>query len=184
MRSDKVIVPILLFLIFLIKFSFAEVDINITAGNQVNVSLENNTNRTWYLGGWRMQANNNAFNSVEGNGYLVSTNESKNGGYEHTTQSTSNAPQWATKVNPNTTFTGKSAGWGSGADYVASDPYVLLKTSSFGVPDKPVDEDPITLDQLDSLIQTPNFYNADYRSIDSLGRYGGKYSGGFRYLAW
>jgi hypothetical protein len=62
--------------------------------------------------------------------------------------------------------------------------YVLLKTGSQGIPIDPQDEDPITVDQIDSLILLPNFYNPDYRYLDSLGTHGGTYSGGLLDTYW
>lgn len=158
---------------------YGEIKINSQINNNVEVQLQNSTNRTWYLGGWRFNTNKNTFTSVEGNGYLVCKNDAQSNGYIHTTQSTTVAPIWATKISPNSLFTGRSAGYGSGNGYNISKPYILLKTSSFGVPEMPTDEPAITLDQLDSLIMTNNYYNESYRYIDSLGRRGGRYSGGF-----
>ncbi len=45
--------------------------------------------------------------------------------------------------------------------------------------EKPEDEAPITLQQLSDLINTPDFYNPNYRYLDDLGSRGGKYSNGF-----
>ncbi|WP_159090848.1 T9SS type B sorting domain-containing protein [Aquimarina aquimarini] len=44
---------------------------------------------------------------------------------------------------------------------------------------KPEDEQPITITALSNLINTPEFYNANYRYIDELGGKGGRYSAGF-----
>ncbi len=56
--------------------------------------------------------------------------------------------------------------------------YILWKTGSGGIPVDPVDEDPITLDQIDSLLLLPDFYNPDYRYLDKIGTNGGTFSGG------
>ncbi len=56
--------------------------------------------------------------------------------------------------------------------------YILWKTGSSGIPIDPVDEDPITVDQIDSLLLLPDFYNSAYRYLDKIGTNGGTYSGG------
>lgn len=55
---------------------------------------------------------------------------------------------------------------------------LLLKTGSAGKVDDPITADPIDTNQIDSLIKTANFYNEEYRYIDTLGAHGGLYSGG------
>ncbi len=56
--------------------------------------------------------------------------------------------------------------------------YVLLKTGAAGAPGPYLDEQPINIAQIDSLIALPGYYNANHRYKDSLGTHGGIFSGG------
>ncbi|MBN1982544.1 MAG: hypothetical protein JW795_13505 [Chitinivibrionales bacterium] len=64
-------------------------------------------------------------------------------------------------------------------DGTPSGTYILLKTGTGNEPDPYLDEKPITVQQIDSLMKLPNFYNADFRYVDSLGSHGGTFSGGW-----
>lgn len=61
---------------------------------------------------------------------------------------------------------------------VVSDYEILLKNGGLGTVGDPMQEPSIDTGDIDSIIANPNFYNPDYRYIDTLGARGGEYSGG------
>lgn len=82
-----------------------------------------------------------------------------------------------TPVTQNLSYNGENVP--KGADATPKQAYVLLKTSSRGVPDHPPTEVFLSVAQLDSVIKTANYYTTGYRRKDSLGTGGGRFSGGF-----
>lgn len=158
------------------------------ATSDLAVGIQNNTPSLWKAGGVRFY--NDGFNwSGLDNGYTqpLITNTTVGSNNEVEVIIKSSAPGQEVKIAPGLTFPfgHKYAGWpgptDAGIDYDAYTPEVLLRTGAAGKADDPVDPDPITIDQLDSLMKTPDYYDSTYRYnyTDSLGVNGGIYSGGF-----
>lgn len=173
--------------LFLIALTTAEVSVNfdnydVTVKDMMYPQLKNTTATSWIVGGWRFYTNiyewdnawgpprtitnTNIGNSIEHELLLTDPSQSMlqpGGGSVGLSTFAYAAPQWTeTPEKPFGT-------------------HIFLKTGAIGKPDDPIDENPITIDQIDSLISLPSFYNAGYRYtyIDSLGTNGGQYSGGF-----
>lgn len=165
--------------------SFAEVRVDLPdritgAGWIINgpkANVYNTTTKAWELAGWRTKRPNFLW---QGTTFSQSRTFMNNGEFETRVDDnllrkipiTGNTPKVLNIYNQ-----GNPA---AGVDASLYDPYVLLKTGSDALVNDPIDELPITLKQLDSLMKTPNFYNENYRYKDDLGTHGGDYSGGFR----
>lgn len=59
---------------------------------------------------------------------------------------------------------------------VITNPQALVKAGGCADPDKPQDADPIVVIDIDQVIADPDYYNPDYRYLDTLGSNGGEYS--------
>ncbi len=170
-------IPISLFLFFN-SYSEVTIDLNKNSDNKsINIKWNNNSLNSYYLGGCRFFTNSYTyqFNTT----YWNYSNIDKSGMKEHTllfANATSPVQEVAAtngsfSVSSNTDYSGKEV-------EIPFNASILLKTGSSGMIEQPEDEDPITIDQIDSLLNTPNFYNPDHRYIDTLGSNGGIYSGG------
>lgn len=64
--------------------------------------------------------------------------------------------------------------WGSNGQLEEMTP--LIKAGGCADPADPVDADPINVNDIATITSDPNYYNPDYRYIDTLGSNGGEYS--------
>ncbi len=160
------------------------VDPSVTTSG-LGVSIKNSTVSPWRIGGVRFKNSGKQWttlNSWAPPGNVINNNPNQ----EVEIYLNSTADGTAANLKPGTSmsWSHQDVQWGqdgSGFKPIAGSEVALLRTGAPGVPDDPAEADPITLQELDSLIGTPNFYNPDYRydEYDSLGVNGGKYSGGF-----
>jgi len=169
------------------SIGFCDVRVMFDTVNVLTPQFYNTTSQPVQLGGWRLFTRTFHWMNIGVTGAVMNQKERTVNGYIETEAAFDKSTQeTVTKLMyTGETPTSKSLGysWVSNGESPQTrdpyEPYILLKTGSSGVPDDPVDEPPITLVQLDSLMKTPNFYNINYRYKDSLGVNGGKYSGGF-----
>ncbi|KMQ49992.1 hypothetical protein CHISP_3081 [Chitinispirillum alkaliphilum] len=153
-----------------------------------SVSITNNTNSSWTLGGIRFLNEGwewtGSPDEVWDNSTFRIINRARSGGQnEVNLYYLPNAQQdQAARITPGDTRHFNHP-WGNFPETTTPVPgseFLLLRTGAPGVPDDPIGEDPITLSQLDRISNLPAFYDPAYRPevYDSLGVRGGRYSAG------
>ena len=160
----------------------AEVSVEISGSA---ISITNNTNQNWRLGGAR-------FTPIVANSWTSVDNYAR----EHITINNDASPMvdiYFRSTAPSDEAAGLRAGGtrhinhSFGGDQAGRLPrpdteiQLLLRTGAPGVPDNPISAEPITISGLIELINHPDFHNPNFRhsSYDSLGSNGGKFSAGF-----
>ncbi len=168
---------IFLFSLFCVSFSEVSISFSSNDNKSLNIKWINSSINSYYLGGCRFYTNSYTFQFTDA--YWNYNTIDKADQKEHTLL-------YANLTNPfievppqNGSFSAASnIDWSGKQIEIPSKSTILLKTGSSGFIEQPKDEDPITIDQIDSLLATPNFYNSNYRYIDTLGARGGINSGG------
>ncbi len=178
---------ILILILTIISFGIAEVSVDFSnydtiAKPDMFPQFKNSTATSWIVGGWRFYTDLYQWNRAWGPPNNIS-NTPTLGIIEHElllTDPSQSMLQPGGISNGLNAFSYAAPNWQDSPE-IPYGTHIFLKTGAIGKPDDPVDEDPITIDQIDSLINLPDFYNSAYRYsyIDSLGTNGGLYSGGF-----
>ena len=188
----KNLVYLIILLSGIVSCLFSEVGVRIDTGIVPNPHFYNTTNKSWQLGGFRFCTDNFHWATIQMTGAVMVMSERMVAGKIETEgMFHRNTQQSITKLPVTDNYMPVAWSWTTSGEAVLKDypdePYILIKTGSSGSPDDPEDEDPISVDQIDSLLALPDFYNAGYRwtnqlgvkYYDSLGVNGGRYSGGF-----
>lgn len=158
-------------------FSEVNIEFNSSDSKSLNIIWSNSSNNSYYLGGCRFYTNSYTF--LFNDTYWSYAHIDKTAKKEHTLLY-SHATSLIKEVPAaNGSYsTTSNVDWSGTNIEMPFDASILLKTGSSGYIEQPNDEKSITLEQIDSLINVPNFYNSNYRYIDTLGFRGGIYSGG------
>lgn len=158
----------------------AEVTVKIApSGKKLSFKWENSSSLPYYLGGVRFYTDGYVHPNLSSFTNWQFTQKDINGEKEQTILFR-NSIATVQAVNANGgSFSSSTLDDYSGKPVEGAKRHeLLLKTGSAGKVDDPITADPIDTSDIDSLIKTPNFYNEDYRYIDTLGAHGGLYSGG------
>lgn len=170
----------------LVSSCFSEIS-PIFSSSGLAVTLKNETNLPWMLGGIRFKNEGFAWSGLD-NGYMKCKiiNTPIEDGNLVDLFILDNAPNAERKLSLSQTkpFTHRWANNPSGSQIDTSFiPEILLKTGGAGTidPISTITAPAITVDELRALASSSDFYNRDYRYtfVDSLGVNGGTYSGGF-----
>ena len=171
-----------------------------TPAGGLSVSLKNETNSRWTMGGVRFRNNGGTlpqsippFASQWDIPTAVVPRPDIGANYWDIYKISRAMPQNA-KLLPNRTTAVHSFNWGVGSTAAhgidTSTFEILLRTGGAGVPNNPPEAEPITIEELRELIKDPLFYDHNYRTrkpdgmggweiyYDSLGANGGRFGGG------
>lgn len=170
----------LLLAILSLTCTYAEVTLSVAPnGKKLGFKWENNSSIPYYLGGARFYTDGYVHPGLNSMTNWIFTQQDVNGEKEQTVLYKSSIATVQALGANNGAFQAATLDDFSGKPVEGAKRYeLLLKTGSAGKVDDPVTEDPIDTSDIDSLIKTKNFYNKDYRYIDTLGAHGGLYSGG------
>lgn len=152
----------------------------VTPGAPDGLTIKNNTKTGYVMGGIRFWTKGHEYQN-EGWGELKSFDYETRDGRKYHNGVWSTAA-WEKTLNPDisksVTFVQPQWGQPQPTDSLM-EPIPLLKIGVCNAPLPYEDAGPITLEELEQLMQNPLYYDEDYRYIDKLGTHGGPFSGGF-----
>lgn len=175
MKIEKFYIWIVLFFV-VVSQTKAEVVPSILYEGK-GVEINNFTNTKWIMGGVRFRNNGFKWTRIDGDDNLYTINNNDNNEVELYRKTTS-VSSYTTIKPEEAWFFNHSGTTESGTEVIPGSIELLLKTGIADMTDQIIGEAPITLSDISNIITKPNFYDENYRSVDSLGIRGGAHAAG------